>query len=165
MAATAVLPVEEYLATRFDGPTPEYLDGHLVERNVPTFSHSEVQGTVSAFFAGMRPPWFPAVEIHVRVTPSRYRVLDVGVFYGQRPTEDYPSMPPLIDIEILSPYDRLGAIVDRFEELRAWGVKYLWLIDPVHRTLYTLGRHGVNEVEVLAVPEFGLRLSPDDIFA
>ena len=44
MATTAtVIPVEESLAARYDGPTPEYLNGHLVERSVPNSEHSRFQ--------------------------------------------------------------------------------------------------------------------------
>lgn len=98
------------------------------------------------------------------LSPTRYRILDVGVFHGRRPSQAHPGSPPLIDVEVLSPDDKLGEILDRFEELRAWGVKHLWLIDPAYRSFHILGRHGLIEVEALEIPELGLRLSQGDLF-
>lgn len=162
MATTTLIPVEEYLAARFDGPTPEYLDGQLVERGVPTFAHGSAQLRVGAFFARLSPPLFPATEVDFQATPTRVRVLDVGVYYGARPSsrEDIP----LIAVEIVSPTDILGKVVDRFEELRAAGVPHLWLIDPVHHALYRFGKHGIVEVDALEVPDLGKALTLGDVF-
>ena len=70
-----------------------------------------------------------------------------------------PDTPPLINIELLSPDDAFANIVDRFEALRAFGIRYLWLIDPV------LGRHGLVEVDSFQIPELQFHLTADDIFA
>ena len=48
----------------------------------------------------------------------------------------YPTEPVLLCCEILSPEDRLGAMLSKCEEYHAWGVPFCWVIDPVKRTAW-----------------------------
>ena len=36
-----------------------------------------------------------------------------------------PEKPPLVLIEVLSPNDRLTAVLEKLEEYRAWGVRHV----------------------------------------
>jgi len=164
MATKTLMPVEEYLSADFDGPTPEFLDGELVERGMPTFGHGDTAGWIYHLFVQRtaKPSLYASVEVHVRTAPRQYRIFDVVVV--DRKISGVPDTPPLIDIEVLSPDERLDKIVDRFAELRAWGVPHLWLVDPKHRCLYAFGRHGLSEVDTWEIPEKNLRLTRDDVF-
>ncbi len=164
MATTAtVIPVEEYLAARYDGPAPEYVDGQLVERSVPTWEHSNTQ-LRAGYIVQLRCPRLRCgTELHVQVRPNQYRILDVAVYLDHSPS-GIPDIPPLVDLELLSPNDAMSEIVDRFEELRAWGVQHLWLIDPIHRRLYKLGDRSLLPVPAFEIPELQLRLTPQDLF-
>jgi len=164
MATQTFMPVEEYLAIDHR-PVPEYSEGGLIERGMPTFEHAETQLSIGALFRrmdkGLR--LHVSTEQHVRLAEGHYRVLDVAVFQGDKPA-GIPSTPPLVDVEILSPDDRLSAIVERFSQLREWGVKHLWLVDPVQRALSVFGNHSLREVEVFEIHELSITVTPADIF-
>jgi Uma2 family endonuclease len=166
MATQIVVPVEEYLAGDYaDRPAPEYRDGEVIERGMTTWEHSEAQG---AFIAIFRTRFkgrnvFVLPELHVKLARAHYRVSDVAIYVGTK-LAGRPDVPPLIDIEILSPDDKLTRILDKFEDLRAFGVKHLWLVDPIKRTFSVFDRHGLNVTDELTVPELDLRLSPADVF-
>ena len=73
-------------------------------------------------------------KVTVRLSPSKFLVPDViAAPVLQSP---YPTDPVLLCCEILSPEDRLGAILARCEEYHAWGVRFRWVIDPVKRTAW-----------------------------
>ena len=46
----------------------------------------------------------------------------------------YPTEPVLLCCEILSPEDRLGAMLAKSEEYHTWGVPFCWVIDPAKLT-------------------------------
>jgi ATP-dependent Clp protease ATP-binding subunit ClpC len=52
-------------------------------------------------------------------------------------TNGLPAAPPFLCIEILSPADRFGEVRQRIEERFAIGLRYVWLLDPVTRHVYT----------------------------
>lgn len=94
---------------------------------------------------------------------SRIRVADVAVFKGARPTEQIPSTPPFIVIEVVSRDDRYVDILTKLEEYRAWGVQHVWLVDPWLRKLNAY-KHGLEEVERLGAAECEISISPADLF-
>jgi len=82
MATNTLLSKENYLRTSFDGPEPDYVDGELVERSLPNYLHSRVQGRLMDAFK----PWddrrqmFRASEVRLRVAPERFRIVDFSIF-------------------------------------------------------------------------------------
>jgi Uma2 family endonuclease len=165
MATKVFVPVEEFLRMSFDGPEPEYKDGEVIERAMPTSSHSETQQGLAEFFYEQRKaqPIFGRPELRVKLRDGRYVTPDYAVFAGAKPTEDWPSSPPHIVIEILSPDDKMTEVRDKLEEYRVWGAPYVWLIDPKNRHFYVLSGKGLSEVESFEVAELGIALHPDDI--
>jgi Uma2 family endonuclease len=164
MGTKAALSVEAYLHTSFPDLDKEYRDGEVVERSLPTFLHGKTQGLIAAFFVALRKTrsLYVCTETRMQLRPGLYLIPDVAVFYPDEPGE-VPDFPPLIAIEILSPDDRLSAVRDKLEEYRAWGVAHVWLVDPYSRRMYTCD--GVlNEVQALAVPEWGVEVKPSDLF-
>ncbi len=149
----------------FDGPDCEYLDGEIVERNLGERPHSQVQLRLSVFFAalGKTRPVHPLPEIRVRVSPTRYRIVDLAVFAGEAPTENVPSRPPLVAIEIVSRDDRHTEIVEKLDEYLRWGVRHVWLVDPWLRKLYVYSSSGLSEVAGYELPEFEARIPAAEI--
>ena len=149
----------------FDGPEPEYKDGEVIERSMPTRLHSRTQHRLSMFFGEVekKQPVFGHPELRVKMRDGRYVTPDYAVFAGAEPTEDWPSAPPYIAIEILSPDDRMTEVREKMEEYRVWGVPHVWLIDPRKRQFYTVTAAGLAEVERLEAPELGIVLQPGDI--
>ncbi len=92
-----------------------------------------------------------------------YLIPDVSVFYPVEPTDPFPSIPPLIAAEILSPEDRFLAVCQKLRELSVWGVKHMWLVDPYSKAMYTWDQ-ALTEVPTLCIPELGLEVTPADVF-
>jgi Uma2 family endonuclease len=166
VASKVQIPVEEYLRTSYKGPDREYLDGEVIERNVGNNPHSEAQWRLSAFIweLSKRHPVHGRPELRVRVGERRYRVIDLAVYAGERPSELVPSSPQLIAIEILSPDDRMAETLDKLREYRRWGVAHVWLVDPDARVLYSFAEDALKQTSRLAIPEFSTELSREQVF-
>jgi len=123
------MPVEEYLR-RTEKPYCDYRDGVLHPKPMPTKFHGMLEFMLVALLHKLG---LDAVaEVTVRLTPTKYLVPDViAAPVIQSP---YPTEPVLLCCEILSPDDRLGAMLSKCEEYHAWGVPFCWVIDPVKRT-------------------------------
>ncbi len=165
MATKVQTPIEEYLHTTFE-PDREYLDGEVVERNVGNDSHSEAQWRLCLAFGKLseKHPVHGRPELRVRVDESRYRIIDLAVYAGEKPSEMVPSKPPLVAIEILSPDDPMSETLKKLEEYRRWGVAHVWLVDPQRRALHSLTEHTLNEVAGFVLREFEFEIAAADIF-
>ncbi len=165
MSTKTLMSVEEYLHTTFDGADREFLDGEVVERNMGNKSHGRIQGLLirllGQYEAGTGLYVIP--QVRHRVQETRFRIPDVAVFEGE-PEGEVPSAPPLVAIEILSPDDRIGYVVPKLEEYRAWGVKHIWVADPEDRKLFTYGNEGLHEVAELELPEYRVVLTKAELF-
>ena len=133
--ATTTISVQEYLEGPVPQPDVEYLDGELKERPVVFSVHGLLQGLLCSWFRDHRMEWNvkAAVEVRMRVSPTRIRLPDVVV--GQR--RKWPQVlvePPLIVIEILSPSDSYTEVRRMAHEYHAMGVRNIWLVDPETRT-------------------------------
>ena len=154
------MPVEEYL--RLTGkPIREYRDGVLYPKPMPTTFHGLLEFVLVAMLRkqGME----AAPEVTVRLSPTKYLVPDViAAPVLQNP---YPTEPVLLCCEILSPEDRLGAMLGKCEEYHAWGVPFCWVIDPVKRTAWEY--HAATEPNrVTGTVRAGeLSVSLDELFA
>ena len=133
--AAAVIPVEEYLRST-EKPYREYRDGVVSPKAMPTKLHSILQRALVTMLQSQGIAVFP--ELTVRITPTQYSAPDVAVS-GDFPGP-YPTEPVMLCCEILSPEDRLGAMLGKCEEYHAWGVPFCWVIDPVKRTAWEYHR-------------------------
>ena len=166
MGAKAGIPVDEYLHTSFAGLDREYVDGELVERNLPDYLHSRTQTLLTAFFEALRKgslSVYACSELRVKLREGLFLIPDVCVFWPDAPGEAVPSRPPLIAAEILSPDDRMATIREKWSGTRCGGVPHVWLIDPHSRRLYDC-ENGLHETQALAIPELGITLTAEDVF-
>jgi Uma2 family endonuclease len=164
MGSATALSVEEYLHTSFPDLDREYRDGEIVERTLPDYLHGKTQALLAAFFLALEEQLLlhPCVETRMRVRPNRYLIPDVAVFHPDEPNA-IPETPPLVAIEILSPDDKMGAVREKLEEYRTWGVPHVWLVDPRSRRFYT-GDKGLTEVSALVISELGIEITKHDLF-
>lgn len=72
--------------------------------------------------------------------------------------------PPLLIVESLSPSDTWKGLRERIREYLAWGVAHVWLADPATRELFTVTASDMRQVPVLELPDYGIRITPDDVF-
>lgn len=137
MSTATRVPVEEYLRLT-DKPNREYRDGVIYPKAMPTKLHSILQRALTLLLQDQGVAVFP--ELTLRLSESKYLIPDVVVaedFPGP-----YPAEPVRLCCEILSPEDRLGAMLSKCEEYHAWGVPFCWVIDPVKRAAWEYPAHG-----------------------
>jgi Uma2 family endonuclease len=99
-------------------------------------------------------------EQRVQVRANRFRIPDITVIAGGLPPGPIVTEPPFLCIEILSPSDRITEMQERIDDYLAFGVRYVWLIDPsmLHAWVYTPG--GIQEARdgVLATENPDIRV-------
>jgi Uma2 family endonuclease len=166
MPAKTRVSVEEYLHTSFEGLDREYVDGEVIERAMPDEIHSATQVRMIEIFYELRKrfPLYARSELRHRVSPTRFRIPDIAVFAGQRPSERVPQSPPLIAIEILSPDDRIPDLTEKLKDYLRWGVRYIWIIDPYGRSLAVFGPDGLREVQSFSLAEYPVTITPEEVF-
>jgi len=134
MATATGISIEEYLRTEYE-PDCDYVDGELEDRNVGQRDHSYLETAIGAYLFALRKRIGAHVftEQRLRVSKTRFRLPDLCVVLGAYPKERVFDQPPFLCIEILSPEDRMSRMQRRIREYFAFGVKYVWVIDPEER--------------------------------
>jgi Uma2 family endonuclease len=165
--ARSQIGVEEYLDLVFnDRPEPDYVDGEVVERALPTPVHSQIQGLLIVLFAPLmirfRLVLLP--ELRMRVEPRRFRVVDLAVYRESRPEGRYATTPAYVAIEIVSPDDRHSELTERLEDYRRWGVPHVWLVDPQLKRVYEYTEAGLLQFPALRLSEFDFEISAQELF-
>jgi len=134
MGASLLVSEQEYLSTSYE-PDREYDNGELLARNVGERPHSILETAFGAFLFERRKRFRIRVltEQRIRIAPGTYRIPDVCVYKEPAPRDRIFSTPPFIAIEILSPEDRMSPVRKKIDEFLAFGVPYVWVIDPETR--------------------------------
>lgn len=140
MSATAIVSVEDYLR-RTEKPYCEYVDGVLYAKSMPTKLHALLEKILMRLLD--RQGVEALSEVHVRLSPTKFLIPDVIA----APTIQgpYPTEPVLLCVEILSPEDRIGALLAKCEQYHTWGVPYCWVVDPEKRTAWQYPSGGEPE--------------------
>ena len=165
VATQNLIPVKEYLCTVYESDA-EFVDGEIAERNPGENPHTVVQVRFVEIFYELKKqhPVHCRTELRMRLAPARIRIPDVALFHPEKPTELVPSDAPLVVVEIVSRKDRHTEIIQKFEEYRAWGVTHIWLADPWQRQLSVYSDNGLTAVGPLQLSDFGLTITPPDLF-
>ena len=135
MASKTLMSVEEYLRTSFEDGDCEYVDGEIVEKNMGELGHGSVQARLITLLSALNTTLGlqVAAEIRIRISSSRYRVPDIGVWLPGDIGKHIPTVPPFLVIEVLSPDDRMTRMKVKVEEYLSIGVQWIWLVDPEER--------------------------------
>jgi len=161
---TAFVSVSEYLSMSHE-PDCDYVDGVLLERHVGEKDHSKIQKKLLVYFGAREKDWniFVIQEQRIRISPTRFRIPDLCVYLGPEPAEQVFTTPPFLCIEILSPEDRMSRMLEKIRDFLAFGVSYVWVIDPQARlaeVYTTAGSRLVTEgVLETSRPEISVSLS------
>ena len=168
MSSSTLIPVSEYLDTIYR-PDRNYIDGHVVERNLGKREHAALQGILAGIFREHRRAWgvIGLPEQRVKVTQSNYRVTDLCVVRASDPRDPIVKHPPLIAIEILSDGDTLRKTHVEGQDYLRMGVEHFWIFDPIARKAFIGTNTTLAEPEngELSVPGTEIRLVLKDIFA
>jgi Uma2 family endonuclease len=147
MQSDTLVSAEEYLHTSYS-PDCEYVDGKTLERNLGDWEHARLQSLALKYLAIREDQWQirAVVEQRVQVKPDRYRVPDVCVVRASAQIESIITHPPFLCIEVLSPLDRMTAVLVKVDEYLAFGVNYVWVIDPLPRHAQIYDATGVHSM-------------------
>ncbi len=148
MAMPVRLTLEQFLALPETEPASEYIDGEVVQKPMPTRAHSVIQRLLSFVLtlylrahpigeagsearcvfevSGRRRSYVPD---YIFVTAERARTWGLN--------EPFRGAPDLA-VEILSPDDRMTAVMPKLRFSLTHGVRLVWLIDPDRRTVIVM---------------------------
>jgi Uma2 family endonuclease len=156
---------EQYLRSTFE-PDAEFVRGEIVERSMPDYLHSKIQGLLLIWFGRLmeRHRVQPCPELRMRLSPGVYRVPDVALIAGPEPETRFPDTPPLVAIEIVSLDDRHPDVIGKLEEYRKWGVPNIWLVDPHKKRLGVYTESGLQDVSSLTLPEYNFEIPARALF-
>src|ERR1700722_14613305 len=172
MAVAPTIPhisADEYLTAGYH-PDMEYVDGVLVERDVPTITHSLLQAILSEYFRKYRKQFRFAALSEPRtqiVERARYRIPDVMLCPVPLPTGRIVDATPWAVIEILSPDDRLSEQLARFRDYKRIGVLQMVLLDPEELIAYRFDEKGSlleSEFTTLELPSGSLPFDTEALF-
>lgn len=90
---------------------------------------------------------FVIQEQRLQLSPTRFRVPDICVVAGPEPPEQIFTRPPFLCIETLSPEDRMSRMQEKLDAYLAFGVRYVWLVNPESRRAYVYTCEGMTEVK------------------
>lgn len=134
--------LDEWAALSEDEPG-EFVDGRIVEEEVPDNEHEIVVGYLVSLlrtWAHARGGFVLGSEAKFAVRPQRGRKPDVSVYLpgGHRPPRrGINRAPPDIAIEVISPSPRdvRRDRIEKADEYAAFGVRWYWLVDPQARSI------------------------------
>ncbi len=142
-----LVSVDEYLHT-VRKPDCDFVDGAILERNVGEKDHGKAQRAILFFLHERSEQWniFVIQEQRVQLSPTRYRVPDICVVAVPEPDEQIFTSPPFLCVEILSPEDRMSRMQEKIGDYLAFGVRYVWVVDPQTRKAWIYTSEAGREV-------------------
>ena len=168
MALTTLTSVDKYLSTTYR-PDCDYVDGMVLERNLGEWNHSRLQMLLLRYLSNREAEWgiLVAPEQRVHVSPTRFRIPDGCVLLGTEPDGQIIRRPPFLCIEILSKDDSMTQMQERIRDYLAFGVQYVWVLDPRTHRAYHFTQSGMTEVKdgVLSTASPHIQVPLSEIFA
>ncbi len=166
MATTTYISIEEYLRTESE-PDCEYVDGLIEQRPAAEFDDSSWQGAMLAFFRAHGKEWGVRAlpELRVRVSPTRFRVPGVTVLSRSSPMEQIVVTPPVAVFEILSPENRMTAMMEKLADYERMGISGIWIIDPKKTVAYAYREGTIELASTLGLPSLGIAFTLEEVAA
>jgi Uma2 family endonuclease len=108
-----------------------------------------MQTRLGAFLLSHEREWGirAVVEQRVQVKEHQFRVPDVCVILASAPIESIITHPPLLCVEILSPEDRMSEMLVKVNDYLAFGIRYVWVLDPLTRRAQIYDASGVHDMK------------------
>lgn len=146
MPTAVLVPLSEYLGQTYH-PDCDYIEGILEERNVGEISHSETQSALTVYARTHFPDFWTGVEVRVQIKADRFRIPDVTIMRGAKPSGRIITTPPEVAVEVLSPDDRVAAAQERIDDYLAFGVACVWVINTDTRRAWVHTNDGSREAK------------------
>ncbi len=143
MTAKVALTIEEFLALPETEPASEYIDGEVVQKVAPSWYHAslvrELVRIVGNYLDANPAEGRVVTELRhaFRGSAPRVYVPDVGVLRVRNVPRDRKQrsrgpveVPPDFAIEVLSPGDYPGRVLEKADFYMRTGTELLWIVDP-----------------------------------
>lgn len=127
--ATSFITEEQYL--KMDTHA-EYLDGRLIEQPMTGLTHGTWCEAIMHYLRKIGLRGIPEITTHV--AKGHWRLPDVLVLGPDAPAEEYPTHPPLIVFEVLSPGQDMEEMLLKLNAYEAMGVPMILVVSPRTRT-------------------------------
>jgi Uma2 family endonuclease len=124
----------------------ELIEGRLIEMSPTSDAHGEIELTIAAilreFVRRMKLGRVSVGEVgmYIRRNPDTVRAADALYIsherYAQRGPSAYLDVAPELVIEVLSPHDAWGDVIQKLRDYLSFGVQLVWIIDPGSRTIH-----------------------------
>jgi len=145
VSATKPMTLDEFLAMPETEPPSEFICGEVVQKPMPTGSHSLIASELSHLFrshlAGAKTPGVFVESRHALRPENRAYLPDVAFVLAEhmpgRNALDRGALDvqPDIAIEILSPEDRPSRVAEKVTFYMRNNTPLVWVIDPIDETL------------------------------
>lgn len=154
MVTKTRVSLSEFLAMEECKPYLELVDGEVLQKSMPNAAHSalvwELNRRIGNYLHDTREGRGETELRHVDTREERVYLPDVAVtLKGPSPAEagrGPVEIAPDFAIEVLSPDDRAGDIIDRVQFYLRAGVQLTWIVDPERETV-TVYRPGAAPEE------------------
>jgi Uma2 family endonuclease len=143
MPPAALQTAEDLLRFREPGKTAELVRGMLVVREPPSTGHggraARLTVRVGAFVerAGLGEVFAQDTGFKIERDPDTVRAPDLAFVardhVAQIPEQGYAELAPDLVVEILSPADRPGEVLEKVGQWLSAGVRLVWVLDPARR--------------------------------
>ncbi len=129
-----------------------------------TAAHARVRGRLCWRLSNLLEHWEFQVYVWtpIRIGGGEIELVDLAVTPSKPPGSALVE-PPFVAIDVLTASATFGEVRARTCRLSAWGVRNIWLADPFERELLETTPNGFRQVPALELPEYGLRITPDDV--
>lgn len=148
MATKIALTLEEFLALPETEPPSEYIDGEVVQKVSPSWYHALVTHRLNfllgLYLASHSQEAIVANELRHASSSGTGRVYipDISVFsWANIPDDDEThrggpvGTAPDLAVEVLSPGDSVGRVLEKADFYMQVGTSLLWIIDPELQTI------------------------------
>lgn len=143
MGTKVALTLDEFLALPETEPPSEYIDGEVVQKVSPSWYHAslvrELVRLVGNYLDANPAEGRVVTELRhaVRGAAPRVYVPDIGVLRVRNVPRDRQQrsrgpveVPPDFAIEVLSPGDYPGRVLEKADFYMRAGTELLWIVDP-----------------------------------
>jgi Uma2 family endonuclease len=154
MAAATPMTADELLHLNLPDKRTELVRGVLVVREPAGYQHGEVAMNLATaihnFVRAHRLGSVLAAETGFKLfsDPDTVRAPDVAFIRVDRvptpPPRGFPAMAPDLAVEVLSPDDRPGEVLQKVADWLNGGVRLVWVVDPRRRIARVYRPDGVD---------------------
>ena len=142
---TELMTAEQLESVDIPGKWTELIRGQLIVREPPGTYHGKVSATVLLLIGsfakahGLGDVFGQDTGFKIESNPDTVRAPDVAFLNRERSARvarrGYTAVAPTLAVEVLSPDDRPGEVLEKIAAWLTAGVELVWIVDPERRAV------------------------------